>query len=191
MSDAGPSWEAPLRGATLSQTSRWRGAHLFLASRFITILGGLIVFSSWTIKSTVEAHWIELQRDIEVATQIYYPFLSSTYVMNLIQDAQGYFPEGEDDIPWAFLNYKQGLQELARGLPEREEQVWMDSLSAAQDDYALVRYSSRLMRDINDQTAVIKQKRRHVATVAGIMYALGSVLIITGQFREFRSARTE
>lgn len=170
--------------------TRWSTTRFFFASRFLTILGGVIVFASWTVKSTVQARWDGLKSDLDNAVQVYYPFLSSTYGMNLVQDALGYFPEGEE-INWTFLNYKRGLQELARGLPPEEERQWMDSLRVAQDDWALVRISEALMNEIDAQTRLVKARQRRVGMLSTLIYALGSVLIFVGQFREFKGTRPE
>ena len=143
----------------------------------LSLVGGLVLLVSWMVQSTLYDYWDKRQSSLDRAESIYIACLSSTFTMNAIQEIA---PKGKSPGLWNNENFRLGLGYMVRGLAEREQKKWSDSLADAPDE-KLNDVGSQLMKAVTADQKSIEMWRSRSRWLFIVSYVLGSVIVVIAE----------
>jgi hypothetical protein len=150
-----------------------------MTPKFLSLLGGLILFGSWVTQTTLYERWNNKVASLDRAESLYIVTLSSVFVIESV-------PNREGDMEYGL--FRLGLDYMVRGLPENTQKEWQEKLLRT-GDKELNDFGSQLMDFIDRDKATLEAWKTNFLAIFMSLYIVGSALIILGQYLELRDNR--
>ncbi len=149
--------------------------------KWLTILGAIVLLGSWMIEKTLHEEWDSRQRSLQRAEFIYLIFLASSFTMDAL-------PDSPTKNQFNDMNFRTGLSYMAQGLPEDMKAKFESKISSSSDLNAV---GTELMKAIEHEAQIIKQREGFSRLVFMALYVLGTVLILISEiFNSDKSSHT-
>ena len=140
----------------------------------LSLVGGLIVFSSWVAQMTLYDRWKDKKDLLDKAESIYIVTLSGVFVIQAGSERVAF---------WKKEVFRLGLSYMIRGLPTKARANWEERLGKIEDD-GMNEFGSQLMTYITERMVSLEKWKARFQWLFIALYILGSVLLILGQYVE-------